>query len=85
MYTIKIDSKVKKDLAKIDTRYQKIILEKIKTTLTTNPYLGKKLAGPWGKYHRLRVANYRIIYQIFESEIIVEVIKIAHRAKVYKK
>ena len=83
-YKIVIDKKVIKDLKKVDTLWQKKFLEKIKTTLVYNPQSGKKLVGDLSNFWRLRVGNYRIIYEIIEDKVIVEVIKIKHRKEIYK-
>jgi len=42
----------------------------------------RKLRGRLG--YRLRVADYRIIYNIIDNELIVNVINIGHRKDVYK-
>ncbi|MFT7878959.1 MAG: type II toxin-antitoxin system RelE/ParE family toxin [Sulfurimonas sp.] len=82
-YKIQIDNKVIKDLKKIDKIWQKRILNKIKSVLIDDPYSGKKLVGNLSPYYRLRVGNYRIIYEIIEDEVVVEVIKVKHRKEVY--
>jgi mRNA interferase RelE/StbE len=43
----------------------------------------KKLAGEEDLY-RLRVGNYRIIYQIQEKRLVVLVAGVGHRAEVYR-
>jgi len=58
---------------------QKKIIEVIKTKLIENPYLGKKLVGDLSPYYR-----YRVIYEIFNDEVVVVVIKIKHRKNIYK-
>ncbi|MFA6191309.1 MAG: type II toxin-antitoxin system RelE/ParE family toxin [Sulfurimonas sp.] len=83
-YKLLIDDKVIKDLKQIDKFWQKKIIEVIKTKLSENPYLGKPLVGNLSPYYRLRVADYRIIYEINESEVVIIVIKIAHRKDVYQ-
>jgi len=82
-YTLKIDDKVLKDLKKIDKTWQKRILSKMKTTLTDDPYSGKKLVGNLSPFWRLRVGDYRIIYAIEEEIVTVEVVKVKHRKEVY--
>lgn len=42
----------------------------------------RKLRGRLG--YRLRVADYRIIYNIIDNELIVNVINIGHRKDVYE-
>ncbi len=83
-YTIKIDDKVIRDIKKIDKYWQKKIISKIKTTLVNEPYSGKKLVGNLSSFFRLRVGDYRIIYEIIETDIVVEVVKISHRKDVYR-
>ncbi len=62
-------------------------LEKIKEaiySLANNPRPSgyKKLKGRDG--YRLRVADYRIIYDIFDDVLLVDVIDIGHRKDIYK-
>ena len=84
IYKIVLDKKVIKDLKKIDKTWQKKIIQTIETTLTTQPYSGKKLVGNLSDYFRLRVGDYRIIYEIFDDIVTVEIIKIKHRKNIYK-
>ncbi len=44
----------------------------------------KKLAGEPGLY-RLRVGDYRIVYQIRDQELFILVVKIGHRREVYRR
>lgn len=83
-YKLLFDDKVKKDLRKIDKTWQKKILKEIRTKLIKDPYKGKKLVGELSAFYRLRVGDYRVIYEIVEKEVLVTVIKIKHRKEVYK-
>jgi len=82
-YTLKIDDKVIRELRRIDRTWQKRILNKMKTTLTKDPYSGKKLVGNLSPFWRLRVGDYRVIYAIEEEIVTVEVIKVKHRKEIY--
>lgn len=42
----------------------------------------KKLKGRDG--YRIRVGNYRIIYDIFDTELVVDIIALGHRKDIYK-
>ena len=53
--------------------------------IQTNPHFGKPLKEPLEGLRSYRVSQYRIIYQIQEKDIIIEVIKIAERKIVYQK
>ena len=43
----------------------------------------KKLSGPDDLY-RIRVGDYRIVYQIHDDRLIVLVVRIGHRKDVYR-
>ncbi|WP_339378678.1 type II toxin-antitoxin system RelE family toxin [Calothrix sp. NIES-2100] len=47
------------------------------------PHGVKKLKGEYNAY-RIRVGDYRIIYEIFDDFLLVSVVEIAHRSEVYK-
>lgn len=52
--------------------------------LETNPYgLGEKLQGATDRY-RIRIGDYRAIYQVQNRELIVLVVRIGHRGEVYR-
>ncbi|MBU4482433.1 type II toxin-antitoxin system RelE/ParE family toxin [Patescibacteria group bacterium] len=83
LYKIVLPKKVQKDLKKIDNRYrQRIHLALL--GLSNDPFLGKKLDGKREFQRSLIVWPYRIIYEIFEKELVVLVIRIGHRQGVYK-
>ena len=72
-----------KDVRKIPKRDLRNILERIKS-LATNPRSPgcEKLTGQ--DRYRLRQGRYRIVYSIQDNDLIVWVIKIAHRKDVYR-
>ncbi len=47
------------------------------------PKGSKKLTGSDNAY-RIRSGDYRIIYTVFNAELIIEVIKIGHRKDIYR-
>ena len=53
--------------------------------LAENPFANdadvKKLQGPSG--YRLRVGNYRVIYELENRKLIIQVLEIAHRKDIY--
>ena len=46
--------------------------------------LGKALTGPLGVYWSYRVGDYRVICDIHDNVLTVEVIRIGHRSYIYK-
>jgi mRNA interferase RelE/StbE len=87
MYELKFLGKALQDLKKIDFPHQKIIKEKL-LILAENPEVLKnnikKLAGTKEDYYRLRVGNYRIIYERRDNDLIILIIRIGHRGEVYQ-
>jgi len=67
MYKLLIDDKVVKDLQKIDRVWRAKILVVMKTKLIETSYLGKKLVGDLSPYYRLRVGDYRVLYEVIEN------------------
>ena len=55
-------------------------------SLATNPHPtgSKKLVGSEHSY-RVRVGDYRIIYNVLQSELIIEIIRVRHRKEAYSK
>lgn len=52
--------------------------------LKTNPFTGKKLCGELSSFRSLRVGEYRVLYTIIETRILIQVVKSAHRREVYR-
>lgn len=84
IYTLLYKKSVDKDLRKLPEDVRNSIVEKIQS-LTTSPFptQSKKLRGSFDLY-RLRYADYRIIYEVNGSEVVIIVIKVGHRKKVYR-
>ena len=84
MYKVVYLDGVENDLKKLDKPIIKKILTRIETYLAQDPKeLGKSLTGNLSGYWRYRWGDYRVIYKISEKEILILVLKIAHRKEVY--
>lgn len=81
-YIINIKKSAQKELAKIEDTYQNKIIEKI-YELADDPYKNSKKLTAREAY-RIRVGNYRVIYEIENKKLIILVIKIGHRREIYK-
>jgi mRNA interferase RelE/StbE len=82
-YSIRFKSSVKKDLRSIPKQDVLRILTALKSlTEDPRPSNSKPLTGRDAR--RLRVGKYRAIYTINDKEIVIEIIKIAHRKNVYR-
>lgn len=81
-YSLNFSKQAIKELAKINEPYYSNIKQAI-AGLTKNPRPQgyKKLKGRDG--YRIRTGNYRIIYNIFDSKLVVDVITLGHRKDIY--
>ena len=82
-YKVSFKKSVAKDLRNIPNKEIKRILERI-DSLAVNPRAEGciKLSGQ--ERYRVRQGVYRIVYEVQEEELIVLVVKVAHRSQVYK-
>ena len=84
VYKVLYKASVEKDLRKIDKDSQKRIINKIEKELARDPKeLGKRLRGQYKGFWSYRIGEYRVVYKISESEILILVLKIGHRKDVY--
>ena len=82
-YDIIIEKPARKEIQKINQADQLLIVEAIGELANEPRPIGcKKLKGrtAW----RIRVGNYRIIYEIQDNVLIVTVVTVGHRRDVYK-
>jgi len=83
-YKVKIRRSVLKDLNAIPGKDVKRIMTSIGSLATEpRPPQCRKLSAE--EKYRFRVGVYRILYSIEDDELIICVIKVAHRKDVYKK
>lgn len=82
-YNLRFKKSVTKDLRKIPDKDVARILKCIES-LCENPRSEGcvKLSGE--ELYRIRQGIYRIIYEIQDSDLIIMVVKVAHRSNVYK-
>jgi mRNA interferase RelE/StbE len=82
-YTAVLSKKAQKQLDSFSDNIAFPIIEAI-AALEEDPRLNgyKKLKGRDG--YRIRTGNYRIIYDIFDTELIVDVITLGYRKDIYE-
>jgi mRNA interferase RelE/StbE len=83
-YTLTVDARVRKDIAAFGKDAQRRIIAKIESLGNdSRPNGCSKLEGDDDLY-RVRVGDYRIIYQIRDKELVVLVVRVGHRREVYR-
>jgi mRNA interferase RelE/StbE len=84
MYNVTINKKAYKEICEIPDLYAKKIIRTI-YDLEQNPRpIGYRKLSGFKDLYRIRVNVYRIIYRIEDNKLIVEVIKVDHRSRVYR-
>ena len=82
-YSLKIKQSAFKEIQRLGKADRKRLVEAI-DKLTDNPHVGKLLKGEFSGLRRIRVGSFRVIYEINEGEILILVLRVAHRKKVYR-
>ncbi|MBI4367521.1 MAG: type II toxin-antitoxin system RelE/ParE family toxin [Deltaproteobacteria bacterium] len=86
-YAIAFVKSARREFDALPTRTQEKVLEAL-GFLAANPFSDllriKKLRGAVSLY-RLRVGDYRVVYEILRNRLVVLVIKIGHRSEVYRR
>ena len=84
-YRIEVKKSAAKALKKIPKSDQKRIAARIDSLSENLPDpTTTKMKGD-NPFHRIRVGNYRIIYEIHGDILVIMVLKIGHRKEVYRR
>lgn len=84
-YSVEIARSAEKVLLKLPKQAVVKIMKRI-VNLSSEPYPPdcRKLSGEDNVF-RIRVGNYRIIYEIFEKKVVIVVLKVGHRKDIYRR
>lgn len=86
-WKIEIDKGVQRSMKKLDRNVAKRIIAKLReiSQLEDPRSTGKALVGNLTGLWRYRVGDYRIVCDIEDEVLLILVIDVAHRSKVYKR
>ena len=83
MFSIDFSKKAQKKLDRLSDAIANPILSAIGTlSINPRPKGYKKLKGRKG--YRIRVGDYRVIYEIFDGILLIDVIDLGHRKEIYE-
>jgi len=82
MYQLRLKPSAEKNLRRIPKRDRFRIFAAFAILIKT-PFLGKKLKEEYQGQWSYRVWPYRIIYAIHKNELLILVLRVAHRQRVY--
>ena len=92
-YTLEFHPAAKKELDKLDSQVKIFIVQSL--VLFIENYgtqyeielmklsKVKKLQGKWDGFYRLRLRDYRVIYEKINNQLVIHIIRVAHRKEVY--
>jgi mRNA interferase RelE/StbE len=84
LYRILYRKTISKDLRKIPLAIQKFLYERI-TALASNPFPeGVQHLQGYKNTYRIRMGNYRIVYEVATTIRIITIVKVGHRKDVYR-
>jgi mRNA interferase RelE/StbE len=82
LYNLRYYPAVKKDIKEIDRLSKDKIMHAIEDKLTSDPFSnGIPLKGNLSECYKLRIGNYRVVYEVQGNDVIIICIK--HRKDVY--
>lgn len=82
-YTTHLSKKAIKQLDKLaDDIAEPILIAIANLEGNPRPVGSIKLKGRDG--YRIRIGNYRVIYEIFDSELVIDVVAVGHRKDIYE-
>ncbi len=84
-YTVEISSLATRQIKKLPPEIQIQVLAQLEELAEhPRPDDVTKLKGEDNTY-RVRVKNYRVVYEIFDEQLIVLIVKVGHRREIYRK
>ena len=81
--SIQIKKSALKELQQLPKTEQPRIIAAI-DKLADQPYAGRLLKGDLSGLRRIRVGNHRIVYEVNEGDVLILILRIAHRQQIYK-
>ncbi len=83
-YSTRIKRSAARELARVPRRDRERIVHVI-DRLADNPLAGSPLKGDLRGLRRVRVGDYRVVYEVLDGELVVLVVLVAHRREAYRR
>lgn len=82
-YSIRIKKSAAKELARIPSADRVRVINAI-DHLKDHPHSGSPLKGEYRGIRRIRVGDYRVLYEVSDEDLIILVIRVATREEAYR-
>lgn len=83
-YVVRYDPKAIKELAKIGKPNARRVIKAVDSLSTEPRPAGARPLVGFSDLWRIRVGDYRVIYTIKNKELVILVLRIAHRSSIYR-
>ena len=83
-YSIRIKRSAAKELSRLPAQVKHVIIRAI-DRLGEQPLAGSPLKGGLRGLRRIRVGGYRVVYELLDDELVVLVVRVAHRSDAYRR
>ncbi|HUY27183.1 MAG TPA: type II toxin-antitoxin system RelE/ParE family toxin [Candidatus Binataceae bacterium] len=84
-YRVDLSPGARRELRGLDSGTRDRILRAlVKLETEPRPPGAKKLKGPGDELWRVRVGDYRVVYEVRDRILVVLVVRVAHRREVYR-
>lgn len=85
-YSLRFTHTARKQLSKLDRPVQvRLIAFAEEIAAARDPRArGAALTGAWGGFWKFRSGDYRLIAEILDRELVIEVVKVGHRREIYR-
>ena len=85
MYKVSWSKRAQENLKKLDFVIAEKLIDKVENYLVKDPVnLGEPLFYAYKGLYRYRFSDYRVIYQIKQSELLIKIIEASHRKEIYQ-
>lgn len=82
-YSIRIKKSAAKELARIRSADRVLVIRAI-DLLKDHPHSGSSLKGEYRGIRRIRVGDYRVLYEVSNEDLIILVIRVSTREEAYR-
>ena len=83
-YSLRIKRSASRELARAPRSDRRRIIRAI-DGLAEHPLAGSALKGELRGLRRLRVGDYRIVYEVLADRLVILVVRVAHRREAYRR
>ena len=83
-YSVRIKSSARREIARLPLRERQRVADEI-DSLPERPLSGKPLRGGLRGLRSLRSGDYRIIYHLVQDQLVILVVRVAHRRESYRR